>query len=206
MEHKVDFTGGPRKDYRITIKARNANILRAIESAGEVPGNKFAEKIGVSYYALNGFINCKLSPLNNDGDYKHSILKLCEYLNKMPSELFSHEQIEPLANNRADVDVTFDQCAALSQNVATTGSLEYMENMEEKSALYDAMNNLTGREQEVLDMRFGLSGEEYTLDEVGERLGVSKERIRQIEAKAQRKLRCWARHPALPGKRFICDR
>ncbi len=52
------------------------------------------------------------------------------------------------------------------------------------------LNNLTDRESEVLRMRFGLGGEEpRTLEEVGQRFGVTRERIRQIEAKALRKLR-----------------
>jgi len=49
---------------------------------------------------------------------------------------------------------------------------------------------LTDRERRVLDLRFGLSdGNSRTLEEVGKELGVTRERIRQIEAKALRKLR-----------------
>lgn len=52
---------------------------------------------------------------------------------------------------------------------------------------------LTDREREVLEMRFGLNdGKDHTLEEVGKRFGVTRERIRQIEAKALRKLR----HPS----------
>jgi RNA polymerase primary sigma factor len=50
---------------------------------------------------------------------------------------------------------------------------------------------LTEREQKILRMRFGIDGDgsEYTLAEIGERLSLTRERIRQIEAKALRKLR-----------------
>jgi RNA polymerase primary sigma factor len=52
---------------------------------------------------------------------------------------------------------------------------------------------LNDREREVLEMRFGLSdGKDHTLEEVGKSFGVTRERIRQIEAKALRKLR----HPS----------
>ncbi len=52
---------------------------------------------------------------------------------------------------------------------------------------------LTDREREVLEMRFGLNdGKDHTLEEVGKKFGVTRERIRQIEAKALRKLR----HPS----------
>jgi RNA polymerase primary sigma factor len=55
------------------------------------------------------------------------------------------------------------------------------------------LSSLTARERRVLELRFGLAGEKlYTLSEIGDALGVTRERIRQIEAKALRKLR----HPS----------
>ena len=49
--------------------------------------------------------------------------------------------------------------------------------------------NLTKRELEVIKFRFGYYGKKYTLEEVGENYGVTRERIRQIESKALRKLK-----------------
>ncbi len=55
------------------------------------------------------------------------------------------------------------------------------------------LDHLSDREREVLEMRFGLNdGKDHTLEEVGKSFGVTRERIRQIEAKALRKLR----HPS----------
>ncbi|MCP4356590.1 MAG: RNA polymerase sigma factor RpoD [Chloroflexi bacterium] len=57
---------------------------------------------------------------------------------------------------------------------------------------------LSEREREVLEMRFGLNdGKDHTLEEVGREFGVTRERIRQIEAKALRKLRHPSRSKAL---------
>ena len=54
----------------------------------------------------------------------------------------------------------------------------------------DMLDTLTEREREVLHFRFGLEdGHSYTLEEVGKKFNVTRERIRQIEAKALRKLR-----------------
>lgn len=54
----------------------------------------------------------------------------------------------------------------------------------------ELLDTLTQREAMVIKMRFGfVDGRSYTLEEVGERLGVTRERVRQIEAKAIRKLR-----------------
>jgi RNA polymerase primary sigma factor len=57
----------------------------------------------------------------------------------------------------------------------------------------DALDTLSPRERRVLQLRFGLvDGHQRTLEEVGKRFGVTRERIRQLEAKALRKLR----HPS----------
>jgi RNA polymerase primary sigma factor len=57
----------------------------------------------------------------------------------------------------------------------------------------NALEFLSDRERQVLEMRFGLKdGKDHTLEEVGKEFGVTRERIRQIEAKALRKLR----HPS----------
>jgi len=61
----------------------------------------------------------------------------------------------------------------------------------------EMLEALSEREREVLHFRFGLEdGRSYTLEEVGKRFGVTRERIRQIEAKALRKLR----HPSRSKK------
>jgi RNA polymerase primary sigma factor len=54
----------------------------------------------------------------------------------------------------------------------------------------DVLDTLSPRERRVLQLRFGfVDGQQRTLEEVGKRFGVTRERIRQIEAKALRKLR-----------------
>lgn len=59
-----------------------------------------------------------------------------------------------------------------------------------KEQIRSALGVLSDREREVLEMRFGLQdGQDHTLEEVGKHFGVTRERIRQIEAKALRKLR-----------------
>ena len=66
-----------------------------------------------------------------------------------------------------------------------------------REQLWDVLNTLTPREQKVLRLRFGLDdGNQRTLEEVGREFKVTRERIRQIEAKALRKLR----HPSRSKK------
>ncbi|MBV8073844.1 MAG: RNA polymerase sigma factor RpoD [Candidatus Eremiobacteraeota bacterium] len=67
-----------------------------------------------------------------------------------------------------------------------------------KEKMADVLRNLTERERKVLVLRFGLEdGHQRTLEEVGQEFGVTRERIRQIEAKALRKLRHPSRGKAL---------
>jgi len=69
-----------------------------------------------------------------------------------------------------------------------------------KERLKDVLGTLTEREQQVLNLRFGLAdGYSRTLEEVGKQFNVTRERIRQIEAKALRKLRHPTRIRKLEG-------
>ena len=66
-----------------------------------------------------------------------------------------------------------------------------------KEQLDEVLDTLTEREQKVLRLRFGMNdGRARTLEEVGKEFDVTRERIRQIEAKALRKLR----HPSRSRK------
>jgi RNA polymerase primary sigma factor len=59
-----------------------------------------------------------------------------------------------------------------------------------KEHIAEILNDLTPREQKILKIRFGLEdGVQHTLEEVGQEFGVTRERIRQIEAKALEKIR-----------------
>ena len=74
---------------------------------------------------------------------------------------------------------------------------EYATNEILKEEIKAVLETLQPREQQVLELRFGLiDGTCYTLEEVGKRFNVTRERIRQIEAKALRKLR----HPSRAKK------
>jgi RNA polymerase primary sigma factor len=93
-----------------------------------------------------------------------------------------------------------EQDALLSDFIEDEAALD-LEEAAARSLLRDYMasvlTSLGPREQRVIQMRFGLEGGKYyTLSEIGEELGVTRERIRQIEAKALRKLR----HPSRARK------
>lgn len=82
-------------------------------------------------------------------------------------------------------------------------SVDNPESLAVKSQLFckvkEAMESLTPREARVLQLRFGLDGcREHTLEEASSQLGVSRERVRQIEMKALRQLHRTARRALAP--------
>jgi RNA polymerase primary sigma factor len=80
---------------------------------------------------------------------------------------------------------------------AVVSPAEAVINVNLKDQTAQVLRTLTAREEKVIKMRFGLEdGSEHTLEEVGQSFAVTRERIRQIEAKALRKLR----HPSRSRK------
>ena len=90
------------------------------------------------------------------------------------------------------------------ENRAVVSPAEAVINLNLKEQTAHVLHTLTRREEKIMKMRFGLEdGTEHTLEEVGRFFAVTRERIRQIEAKALRKLR----HPSrsLSLKSFLDD-
>jgi RNA polymerase primary sigma factor len=86
-------------------------------------------------------------------------------------------------------DLIVDEEAMSPPDAALAGML--------RLALEETLATLNGRERRVIQLRFGIiDGQERTLEEIGRRFGVTRERIRQIEAKALGKLR----HPSRTTK------
>lgn len=137
-------------------------------------------------------------------------------LNKVSKDLFTEMGREPAYEEIARrMDITAGKVRKIIKVSQEPISLETPVGEDEDSHLYDfikdevmpsppdsviqinlrehianALKCLTEKEAEVLMMRFGLgSGNEHTLEEVGQRFKVTRERIRQIEAKALRKLK-----------------
>ncbi len=87
-------------------------------------------------------------------------------------------------------DGTLELGDTLEQETIPSVELELMKSSFEEQIRRAMIEELDEKEQGVIKMRFGLDGEEpRTLQEIGEELGLSRERIRQIESKAKEKLR-----------------
>lgn len=108
-----------------------------------------------------------------------------EYVMKIKQDITSLDA--GVGRDEGDDDSTLgdfieDEDAASPEDAATSQLL--------KEQVQDILSVLTEREQKILKMRFGLEdGKSHTLEEVGQEFSVTRERIRQIEAKALTKLR-----------------
>ena len=175
-------------DYRLEVKVRNANILRLMKSRGIESVAELCRAAGTSNGTFGDIINLKKAPLTRKGDWHPVVLKVCEYLFVMPSDLFSQEQMQPLKTNKSSVDLGFEDISRMLDDPTQDPSLR-LEHQDAADAVSTVLETLTEREQEVINLRFGFDSGELTLKEVADIFGVGKERIRQIEAKALRKLR-----------------
>jgi RNA polymerase sigma factor (sigma-70 family) len=180
-------------DYRVRISVRNARLLRAIERAGHRPGAQFAATVGISYYgALLPYLNLTRSPLTPDGLLRECAWNLCDFLNASPSDLWSDAQLSPLKKNHSSIDLDADSVQALVCGSATTDPLQLASHTQAGRILQDAINSLTPREANVIREHFFVGS---TLDEIAETMDITRERVRQIENKALRKLRQESRIP-----------
>jgi RNA polymerase primary sigma factor len=92
----------------------------------------------------------------------------------------------------------------LIEDRAVVSPAEAVINVDLKERTAQVLRTLTPREEKIMKMRFGLEdGLEHTLEEVGRSFAVTRERIRQIEARALRKLRQPSRSRKLKG--FLAD-
>lgn len=182
------------KDYRISVKVRNNRLLKAIEEAGGKPGNKWCDKNGLTYKMVNDLINMTISPLLETGELSKTASMLCDVLGKIPDELWSAEQLRPLEKNFSELEMDYQQVVAMlpSDEQSYLPDFYKLENEQTRSLIESALATLTVKERAVMRLRFE---DDLTLEECGEMLGVTRERVRQIEIKALRKLR----HPARIG-------
>jgi len=181
-------------EYRIDVKVRNNVILKKIESSGYKSIGEFCRLNNLMNLVgrLGEIVNMKSSPLKSDGSWQTIILKCSEILGYAPEDFFTESQLNTIIkNNKRSYLVEEAEMKFMIDNHSESNLLEDIISKDEmKNTVMDKVNTLSPRESKVLRLRFGLDGEDFhTFEEAGKVMDVSRERIRQIEAKALRKLR-----------------
>jgi RNA polymerase sigma factor (sigma-70 family) len=189
---EIDMT----KDFRVEVKIKNNKLLEKIEAAGFTSVAQFAKAHNISLSRIYKLVSMKDTALGYGGKLRPLTLKLSKIFQCLPEDIFPEAQItQKLTNNRQFFT------ANESELVNLTASLRSVSVSPERALiLSDAQDvvksmvaELTPREQMVLDMRYGLTdGGEKTLDEIAKVMGFTRERIRQLEQNALRKMK----HPA----------
>ena len=174
------------KDYRVTIRVRNNNLLRLIEAGGFGP-IETAGLIGIAYTSLNDYLNMTISPLlQKTGELKQNAQLICDYFCVMPYEVWSDNQLIALESNKREVEFSHQELTRLE---SSSDPLKAIGNDEFIEAFDNVLSTMTRREQVVIKARFGIDCEVKTLNEIGKEFDISRERVRQIETRALRKLR-----------------
>jgi RNA polymerase primary sigma factor len=121
--------------------------------------------------------------------------ELAEYVGMEPKEierLLSVCQV-PLS---LDTPIGDEEDATFKDFLKGEGTAEVEERVvreELRQSVEEMLNQLTPQERRIIEMRFGLDGNEpKTLREIGELLGISRERVRQLETRAKRKMKEYA--------------
>jgi len=187
---------------RIIARFKNDNLRQARLNVG-LTIEKISKMLGMNrsiYYDWEGFRRYPFSPdkeANNSNQIKsQERAKKLEKILKMP-----YEDLFPIEYRQAvnlklgkPIEKIFEHLelpeSYIEKNLLLPSPEDIYEKIELKEITKKALESLTEKEAKVLKMRFGLEDEnEYTLEEVARQFKVTKERIRQIEAKALRKLK-----------------
>ena len=183
-------------EYRIDLKVRNNLILSAIELAGYKNVAQFCKAANLSHSNVGCLINFKTSPLSSTGDLTPTAQGICDFLGLLPEELWTKEQLAfVLPTNKSHFDMSHK--AMVEMFARHTGELleapapdAGLEEEDRHRVVAEVLDSLTPREAKVLRLRFGIDTQnDLTLEEVGATFDVCRERIRQIETKAVRKLK-----------------
>ena len=183
-------------EYRVKVSVRNNLLLSAIEDAGFSNVAAFCKANHLSLGAVRRLLSFASPPINKEGEFTDVAKQLMEVLGAAPSDLWTDEQLNlvlkrnssEIAMTRLGVMAMFGQGSL--ERLAARDPEDVLAEKERVEIIKKSLSQLSPRMAGVLKLRYGIGGlEESTLDQVGDIYEVSRERVRQVEAKAFRYLR-----------------
>lgn len=182
-------------EYRVKVTVKNNLLLSAIEAAGYSSIAEFERAADIRYGGVAQFVALRTPPITQDGEFTAIAKTIMEVLGAAPADLWTDQQLYiRLKRNSASRNVSELMAQHLLENHITAMTLpspvDSAERGETTNIVAAALNTLTPIEEEVLRLHHGIGdSDEHTLDEIAKKIHRSRERVRQIEAKALRKLR-----------------
>lgn len=167
------------KDIRLTFRAQNDRLLSAIEDRFGTQA-EMSRQTGILPQRISQLVSLRLPPVTKSG-WSRDAENIASALGVYPSDLWpEHMQYVRIKQATASMSLDVEDVMALTSDAPDICVLEDL--------ISKASTDLSKREGEFLEWL--LSGNaDATLDEKGNFLGVSRERARQIETRAFRKMR-----------------
>ena len=167
------------EDFNIKVTVRNGRLLNAIRKRYESAAD-LARQMGRSQSAVNQLVTMTLKPVNEKG-WTDLALDVAAMVGEDPEDLWP-KYMREIKLKKATAEVSMDLDSV--KQIMADGSSE--KSLSQIGAIKKLSENLTSREERILQLRWI---EDHTLEECGKIFGVSKERIRHIEAKVFRKMK-----------------
>jgi len=181
-------------EYAIKVKVQNNYLLTMMRAAGYESALQLSKATGVPSTTVGLLLNLKKSGLNKREQWRRPLEKIAEHLRCLPEDLIpAQHHRSPLARNTGELTASAEDVAQLFYADSPELPDAEIERKQRDALLMHAMSSLNAREERVLRELFGFNGEKKTLEQVADNFGITRERIRQIEMKALRKLK----HPKL---------
>ncbi|MES1926548.1 sigma-70 family RNA polymerase sigma factor [Salinisphaera sp. T31B1] len=179
------------KDYNVQIKVRNAPLMKMMRANGYSTSAELSRACGVNQTTISAYLNLRKAPIKSDGDWALPVIRMADCLNVIPELLFPERHLySPIENNTREVEFDWQEMMQLSHEANGCGDpLLDIEASQATEDVNEALEVLGEKEIFILKHRHGFDGEEKSLREIGEMLGLSTERVRQIEQKSLRLLR-----------------
>ena len=167
------------EDFNIKVSVRNGRLLRAIRGRYDSVA-ELSRQLVRGRSQVNALVTMKLKPFNHKG-WTDLALDVAAMVGKEPEDLWpDHLREFKLSKSTSEVEIDLDSVKQLIQDGTSEKSLSQI------SAISKLSENLTPRERQCMAMRWALG---HTLDETARVFGVTRERVRQVEAKAIRKMK-----------------